>query len=316
MAEHSQKAFTTSKLKKMEVSGAPASSRDRNSEALADDYGRRAARTSDCSSFAVGGAANQPSMGRPSRAKGGKVRDVNKVEDGGPITYPDEAMLRADGGRVGLAKGGRAKGKTVVNVIIGHEGQGGQPPPPPMAQAGPTPPPRPPMPPPGPPPGMPPPGGPPPGGMPPPGMPPGRFMGGRAGYQMGGMPAGGGGMGGAPGAPPAPPGGMPSMNPTPTMGAGMAPPPGGMPPGGMPPRPPVGGMGTPGMPMTGGAGMPPGGMPPRPPMPPAGGAPPATGGVPMRASGGRISEKYGAAGGLGRIEKSKREGGGRPILPG
>jgi hypothetical protein len=35
----------------------------------------------------------------------------------------------------------------------------------------------------------------------------------------------------------------------------------------------------------------------------------------MRASGGRISEKYGAAGGLGRLEKTKRENSGRTMLP-
>jgi hypothetical protein len=58
----------------------------------------------------------------------------------------------ATGGRVGLARGGRAKGKTTVNVIVAP--QGGQQPPPPMAAPPPMPPPmpppqRPPMPPPG-----------------------------------------------------------------------------------------------------------------------------------------------------------------------
>jgi hypothetical protein len=86
-----------------------------------------------------------------------------------------EPTNQAKGGRVGRARGGRTKGKTTVNVIIG--GQKTMPPPapmmppPPMAASGPVGPPRPPMPPPG---MGPPPGGAPPGmgGGPPPGMPP------------------------------------------------------------------------------------------------------------------------------------------------
>jgi hypothetical protein len=137
---------------------------------------------------------------------------------------------KARGGRVGRAHGGKAKGakgRTVVNVIVGGD-KGQQPPPTPPI-------------------------------MPHPMVPP----------------------------PPPPP-------PQQGMPPGM-PPPGGMPPG-MPP----------------GAGMPP---PPRPPMPPPGGMPP---GMPPpgmgRAHGGRISEKFGAGSGRGRMEKTKRQGHGKVKL--
>jgi len=73
--------------------------------------------------------------------------------------------------------------------------------------------------------------------------------------------------------------------------------------------------GPPGMqrPMGAPGGAPGGGMPP-----PQGGwgAPGAGAGLqPMRASGGRISEKYGAGGGMGRLGKTRREGHGRTELP-
>lgn len=280
MGEHSTKAFTSDKLKKFATSGMNGGRRDRDSSALADDYGRAAAKTSDSSAFAEGGAAKAPSLGRaararggrigrqdggalpdrkyfeqgdtqsatfgsrlpdagsreaalgeakalldkgyaggrPSRAKGGKVRDITKVSDGGPYRYPDEMLVRKEGGRVARARGGRTKGKgkTVVNVIVGGRSDDQQrpAPPPPMAAAGPIP-----TPPPAPPPR-------------PPMMPPG-----------GGMP------------PMAPPGGAP-----------MGP-----------------------------AGAPPGG-----PIPP---------GLMGRASGGRISEKYGSGSGLGRMASARRQSG-------
>jgi len=58
-------------------------------------------------------------------------------------------------------------------------------------------------------------------------------------------------------------------------------------------------------------GAPPGGMPPGLPPGLGRGLPPGLG----RARGGRINEKYGAASGLGRIEKTKREGHGKTELP-
>jgi hypothetical protein len=100
-------------------------------------------------------------------------------------------LSKAEGGRVDRARGGRAKGKTTVNVIIGGDKhltpQGPPPmPPPPMAAPGPV---GPPPPPPGGPPPMMPPGGAPmgPAGAPPPGAPPMlRARGGRIGRQIGG----------------------------------------------------------------------------------------------------------------------------------
>jgi hypothetical protein len=275
MGEHSAKAFTADKLKKFEVSGKNGSSGNGDKGASADDYGRKAARTSDSSAFAAGGAAKAPSLGRAGRANGGRTRDISKLSDGGPKTYGDRPLIRAKGGRIGKqlggalppggtpgvgtppgvlappptgqipglpglgrAKGGRvgrahggktkgAKGKTVVNVIVGGKGDQQQPPPPPMM-------PHPMMPPPPPPPPQ---GGPPPRPpMMPPGMPPG--------------------MPGAPGA------------------AGPPGPPGGGPPG-MPPMPPPG-MG--------------------------------------RARGGRIAEKFGAGSGQGRMANAKRNNSGKVEL--
>jgi len=212
MGTNSTKAFTTDKLKKLEASGQPSGLRDRDSDSLADDYGRKSAKTSDSSSFAEGGAAKAPPLGRAGRASGGRIarqtggpiktRDINKVTDAGPWHYGDSPVIRKTGGRVAKACGGgveeredrarggrtKGKGKTVVNVIVGGHGQQQPPPgPPPMAAAGPIPPP----------------GGPPP--MPPPRppmMPPG------------GMP----GAAGPPG-PPGPPGGpMPPPMPRATGG--------------------------------------------------------------------------------------------------
>jgi hypothetical protein len=200
----------------------------------------------------------------------------------------NQGAQHKSGGRVSRAHGGRTgKGKTTVNVIIGGDKAGGQPPmPPPMAM----PPPRPPMPPPAPPPPMAapgpvgpprppmmPPGGAPMGpmGAPPPGAPPMlRARGGRIGRQVGGaMPA------------PAAPG---------QMGAGLPPPAAGaMPPGA--PNPLAQRVGAPGaMPV-------------------------------MRARGGKIEistpgvhdygmpkhskpeDEYGGGSGLGRQEKAKRQ---------
>ena len=132
-------------------------------------------------------------------------RSVGALYDQGGIGSDETATPpRAKGGRVDRARGGRTKGKTTVNVIIGGQKPAQPPapampppPPPPMAAPGPVGPPKPPM---MPPPGMPPggPGGAPPGmGGPPPGGPPMlRARGGRIGKQMGGgMPMQQGGMG-------------------------------------------------------------------------------------------------------------------------
>src|SRR5215467_3894509 len=117
MGEHSSKAFTTDKLKKFAVSGAGIGSRDRDKAAMTDDYGRTAAKTSDSSAYAAGGAAKAPSLGRAgragggrvARAEGGKVRDITKVTDGGPWRYGDEPELRAKGGRAKRASGGSTR---------------------------------------------------------------------------------------------------------------------------------------------------------------------------------------------------------------
>jgi hypothetical protein len=112
MGEHSQKAFTTDKLKKFAVSGNNGSNGDK-AEA-ADDYGRKAAKSSDSSAFATGGAAKAPSLGRAGRAGGGRVaraeggrtRDLSKLTDGGPESYGDRPLIRAKGGRIGKQLGG------------------------------------------------------------------------------------------------------------------------------------------------------------------------------------------------------------------
>jgi hypothetical protein len=115
----------------------------------------------------------------------GAKRGGKKRADGGGVYDPNIKL----GPRDGYAKGGKTKGRTNINIIIGNPGGASPPdagggPPPPLA----GPPPGPgavPVPPPAPPPGMPM-GGPPPGGapppmpMPPPGGPMGRKHGGRA----------------------------------------------------------------------------------------------------------------------------------------
>jgi hypothetical protein len=268
MGEHSAKAFTTDKLKKFEVSGKNGGSGNGDKGASADDYGRKAARTSDSSAFAAGGAAKAPSLGRAGRANGGRTRDISKLTDSGPKGYGDRPLIRAKGGRIGKQLGG---------------GLGGPPPQttPPGVLA------------------------PPPGGQLPglPGL--GRAKGGRTNLARGGKAKGAkgktvvnvivGGKGDQQQPPP--------MMPHPMMPPPPPPPP---PPQAAPPRPP---MPPPGMGMP--PGMPPGG-------PPGGGMPP--GGPPMpppgmgRAHGGRISEKFGAGSGRGRMEKTKRQGHGKVKL--
>ena len=166
----------------------------------------------------------------------GRTYDNDDASGKDRITGGSYAPNHAKGGRVDRARGGRTKGKTTVNVIIGGDKQ--QPPampppmpPPPMGARGLV----------GPPPGGAPMG---PGGPPPPGGPPMpmRARGGRIGRQMGGAAPtpqqGFAGMGGGP----------PQMTPQiqaamraaqaaqqqqppqmPGQGIGMAPPPGGMP---------------------------------------------------------------------------------------
>ena len=238
---------------------------------------------------------NNAKGGRVNRATGGSATATDEYTQAGRTMVNEDASgkdqwsggrfppTRASGGRTSFAKGGRTKGKTTVNVIIGGDKQQAPPPmpPPPMAAPGPVGPPKPPMPPPGPPPGMGgPPGGAPPGmppGMPPPGMPPmARARGGRIGRQIGGA--------------------MPPM-------PGAAP--GAMPPQAAPPMPPPAGMGS---------SLPPG-VPPQPPpqMPMR-----AKGGrIEISTPGvhnfgkpgvkhGAVHEKYGAGGGKGRMEKARR----------
>jgi hypothetical protein len=319
MGEHSAKAFTTDKLKKFEVSGRNGSSGNGDKGASADDYGRKAARTSDSSAFAAGGAAKAPSLGRAgragggrvSRADGGKTRDISKVSDSGPKGYGDRPLLRAKGGRIGRQLGGalppggapppgmlarppagqlpglpglgRAKGGRIGRATGGQATATSE-----YTQAGRT-------------------------------MtnedasgkdqftggnyPPSRARGGRTSLARGGKAKGKGktvvnvivGGHGDQQQPPA-------MPPHPMMPPPPPPPP---PQAASGPRPPM-------MPPM----MPPMGGPPGPPGPPGGGMPP---GMPPpgmgRASGGRISEKFGAGSGRGRLEKTKRENSGKVMLP-
>jgi hypothetical protein len=294
MGEHSQKSFTADKLKKFEVSGKNGGSGNGDKGASADDFGRKAARTSDSSAFAAGGAAKAPSLGRAGRAKGGRInrpavasadfkpsktggnypgkipdneggkaRNLSMLTDGGPRSYGDRPLIighgdqnamRARGGKVSRARGGR----TEISDLRDDKTS--------LAR------------------------------------------GGRVGRAHGGKAKGAkgktvvnvivGGKGDQQQPPPTPPIMPHPMVPPPPP----PPPPQGMPPGGMPP----------GMPP--GAGMPPP-PPPRPPMPPPGGMPP---GMPPpgmgRAHGGRISEKFGAGSGRGRMEKTKRQGHGKVKL--
>jgi hypothetical protein len=294
MGEHSQKSFTADKLRKFEVSGKNGGSGNGDKGASADDFGRKAARTSDSSAFAAGGAAKAPSLGRAGRAKGGRInrpavasadfkpsktggnypgkipdneggkaRNLSMLTDGGPRSYGDRPLIighgdqnamRARGGKVSRARGGR----TEISDLRDDKTS--------LAR------------------------------------------GGRVGRAHGGKAKGAkgktvvnvivGGKGDQQQPPPTPPIMPHPMVPPPPP----PPPPQGMPPGGMPP----------GMPP--GAGMPPP-PPPRPPMPPPGGMPP---GMPPpgmgRAHGGRISEKFGAGSGRGRMEKTKRQGHGKVKL--
>ena len=142
--QYSTSAFTTDKLKKFGVSGHKPG--DKHGDG-GDDYGKRAAELSDSSSFAVGGAAKAPSLGRAGRAKGGRInrpavasselqfsktggqapgkipdneggkaRNLSMLTDGGPRSYGDRPLIvgkgdqnanRAKGGKVSRAKGGR-----------------------------------------------------------------------------------------------------------------------------------------------------------------------------------------------------------------
>jgi hypothetical protein len=294
MGEHSAKSFTTDKLRKFEVSGRNGGSGNGDKGASADDFGRKAARTSDSSAFAAGGAAKAPSLGRAGRAKGGRInrpavasadfkpsktggnypgkipdneggkaRNLSMLTDGGPRSYGDRPLIighgdqnamRARGGKVSRARGGR----TEISDLRDDKTS--------LAR------------------------------------------GGRVGRAHGGKAKGAkgktvvnvivGGKGDQQQPPPTPP-----IMPHPMVPPPPPPPPQqGMPPGGMPP----------GMPP--GAGMPPP-PPPRPPMPPPGGMPP---GMPPpgmgRAHGGRISEKFGAGSGRGRMEKAKRQSHGKVKL--
>lgn len=276
MGEHSAKAFTTDKLKKFEVSGKNGGSGNGDKGASADDYGRKAARTSDSSAFAAGGAAKAPSLGRAGRANGGRTRDISKVSDGGPKTYGDRPLIRAKGGRVGRATGGQATatdeytqaGRTMTNEDASGKDQ--------FTHGN---------------------------------FPPTRARGGRVGRAHGGKAKGKsgktvvnvivGGKGDQQQQPPVPP-----IMPHPALPPPPPPPP--PPQAASGPRPmPPGMPGMPGPPGPPGGGMPPGMPPGGPPMPPPGMG---------RAHGGRISEKFGAGSGRGRMEKTKRQGHGKVKL--
>jgi hypothetical protein len=236
----SPKDFTRDKLKKMEVSASPAKNGAAgDKEAASDEWGNKSGKNSSrfnnptSAGLSEGRASH---LGRAGRAMGGRVARANggatpsgqlhrtlrtdkerkhdialDVVPGGIMhatdkSRPDMKMKvgvkkLATGGRAGFARGGKTKGKTVVNVVVapqggGGGGPGGSPMPPAMPPPMPMPPPqRPPMPPPG----MMPPGGAPGGpninvmpsggapmgaaGAPPPGIPPGlRKRGGRVGF--------------------------------------------------------------------------------------------------------------------------------------
>jgi hypothetical protein len=361
MGANSQKAFTTDKLQKFAASGKN-NGGNGDKGASADDYGRAAAKTSDCSAFATGGAARAPSLGRaaraaggrigrslggqatakdeftqagrtmanedasgkdrftgenypPTRAKGGRVaranggktRDISKVTDGGPKSYGDRPLIRAKGGRIGRWRGGperdvlgqkdvyaEQKPEWLDTSIPGqHEyydfitgGLGGRSVGAPKGQGG--------------------------IGSDEAAEPPRQAAGGRVPRARGGRTKGKGkgktvvnvivghGQGQQPPAPPpmAAPGPVPPPMPPPRPPMPPVGPPGAG-PGGPPPMGP-----PPGAPM-GPAGAPPGGMPPGLPphmMPP---------GMPGRASGGRISQKFGAGSGQGRMANAKRNNSGK-----
>ena len=185
---HSVKDFTRHKLEHMKASGSPPANRDRDDAAEGDDYGMAAARGSSSAQFKAGGHVEhgkKPHMGRAHRARGGGIlgnkHDVTKptaepIRQGNYVKLASGGAARGEGardaegeeqtarmnkaekeqyanekrgGRIHRASGGRAKGKTVVNVIIaGNRGQpqgapppmAAPPPPPPMAAPPPPPP--------------------------------------------------------------------------------------------------------------------------------------------------------------------------------
>lgn len=223
----SAKDFTKDKLAKMETS-AGSHNLDRDNDAVADDYGRAAAKGSDSSHFRAGGAVKRPHMGRPGRANGGRafsgsliktIRSEKQAQQDqdADVTPGREAAnaydaekpktkLRPADGRISeseltrsteresRARGGRTgKSKTVVNIVVG--GDRGQQQQQPQAIPVPHPVPVP---------------SPPPMGAQPPGM--GAGMPPGMGAAMAGAPPGGMPIGGAPmGAAGAPRPGMPPM---------------------------------------------------------------------------------------------------------
>lgn len=280
MGEYSQKTFTSDKLHKFAASGngGNAGERDRDRAANSDDFGRAAAKTSDSSAFASGGAAKGPSLGRAGRAGGGRVaralggqatakdeytqagRTMANEDASGKdrFTGGDYPPSRAKGGRVARAEGGKIR--DITKVKDGGVWRYGE-------------------------------------------EPLVRQDGGRVDRARGGRAKGKGktvvnvivghGQGQQPPAPapqaaigPVPPAAPPPPPPRPPMQG---------PPGA---AGPIGAAGPPGAPM-GPAGAPPGGIPPQ---------------LMGRARGGRISEKFGANSGPGRLEKTKRENSGKVML--
>jgi len=219
MSRMGPKEFTREKLSRMDMRESSEASPTKASldrKADQDNFGMTAAKSSNIAHFRHGGSAHKPHAGhRLRRASGGKVAHSDEPEDRALVKkmVKGEALTgKSEGGRAHRASGGRAKGKTTVNIIIGGPKAGA--PTPPMAM-----------------------------GSPP--IPPGD------------------------GAPPPPPPAPP--------GAGMRPPVGGPMPMPMPVPVPVA----------------------RPGMPP--------GGMPMRARGGKVVEKYGSGSGMGRMENTRRE---------
>ena len=207
MAGLTPRDHTRNVLARMNLASSVPANIDRNNDAQGDNYGLSSARSSDASSFKMTGAPKSPHLGRPGRQAGGRIAgDLIRTrrtpeETAKDIAGEDKVINALAKDREGRAHGGRTKGKTTVNVIIGGQ-KAMTPPAAPPPMAAPPPPPRPPMPPPGMPPGGMPIGGAPLGaaGAPPPGAPPMlRARGGRIGKQWGGGMGGGmqqpGGMG-------------------------------------------------------------------------------------------------------------------------
>lgn len=136
---NSVKDFTSDKMRKMGASGSGPSKPKVDADATADDFGMSAAGVSNSSiKFKRGGAVQgegaKPRLDRPGRKSGGMCET-------------------GTGERTARAKGGRVKGKTNINIIIGGDKgqQSAQPVPVPVpvpagAGAPQMPPPRPPMP--------------------------------------------------------------------------------------------------------------------------------------------------------------------------